>query len=1136
MIKTKSVIISVLVSLALAGCDSADKSITDSSNNSGSNSTNNNGNNNGGNSNGGDIKPPSTSLPYFADWENVNSVIKKDPAMEAEIQRILVMMTLEEKVGQMVQPDLRDVTPEEAEQYKLGSILNGGGAAPGNNKYATAEEWAKEADKYWLALERVYEGRGFRIPFMWATDAVHGHNNVFMATVFPHNIGLGAARNPDLIEKIGAVTAREIVATGLDWTFAPTVATPRDYRWGRVYEGYSEDPEIVYEYAKRMVQGIQGGEEGLKGELNVISNVKHWVGDGGTLQGVDHGQNRYTEEYLRNIHAMGYIGGLSAGAQVVMSSFNSWWNPANVDPMVDNPYYSALDTDSGYMQNQKIHGSKYLIIDVLKGKMGFDGLVVTDWNGQGEINGCSAANCPQAVIAGNDVFMVTSRNDWHAFYQNVIDQVNSGIIPMERIDDAVTRILRVKMRANLWEKPMPSQRILAGKQEILSAPEHVAVARQAVSESMVLLKNQAQTLPLKKNAKYLVVGSAANDITKQTGGWSLSWQGDGNTIEKDFPNAQTLLMAMKSVVGAENVITDISATTPEEAVAVVVIGEDPYAEMFGDISKSQTLEFASLKAKYRQDSELIKSLKEQGYKVVTVFYSGRPLYVNEEINNSNAFVAAWLPGTEGLGITDVLFGDKDFKGKLSYTWGATKCSTTINRAAPNIANYSTPVDGITGEVIEQELDGEYKQLFPYGYGLNYAGKTDVAATESDLNNLPLDPRDYGCGISAPDTGVADSPLEIYGKSAKGEFVALMSGDINGWSKREITKGETTIGTVTTKGIDYQGMQQSALNVNFSGETEGFAGKSAAQIYMQTVDEKGVDYNRYVNANATIEFDIRVNSGNPALVNLSTHCEYPCRGEVNIANVLPKPSSDWSTIKIPVQCMVETGMSYQMMNTPFLIYTAEAINFDIGAIRYVPQPEGLPKDAIPCTTFHESDLPPLEGASYDILADFGAITVTSDQYNTDDWQPLPEGVTHMVATATGPVVSVAYNAKSPESYKGLLHFNFEPQNLKQFASGNLQFDLFVKSLGAQKQDSEQTGLVIKVGGNKGDTGDIFVDSLAAAKLAMGEWRTIVVPMSSITAKVSNAYFDQSIKSFTVFPAWANTQAGFEYEIKNITFIK
>ena len=235
-----------------------------------------------------------------------------------------------------------------------------------------------------------------------------------------------------------------------------------------------------------MVAGIQGGESGLKGDTHVISNVKHWIGDGGTLDGIDHGENRYTEEYLRNIHAMGYVGGLNSGAQVVMSSFNSWWNPNNYDPMSTD---KANTLDQPYMNNQKIHGSEYLIADVLKGKMAFDGIVVTDWNGQGEINDCTAANCPQAVIAGNDVFMITAREDWQAFYHNVIEQVNSGVIPMSRIDDAVTRILRVKKRANLWNKPMPSLRSLAGKQEVLSAPEHVSLARQAVSESLVLLKN-----------------------------------------------------------------------------------------------------------------------------------------------------------------------------------------------------------------------------------------------------------------------------------------------------------------------------------------------------------------------------------------------------------------------------------------------------------------------------------------------------------------------------------------------------------------------------------------------------------------------------------------------------------------------
>ncbi|MEH6453672.1 MAG: glycoside hydrolase family 3 N-terminal domain-containing protein, partial [Psychromonas sp.] len=809
-------------------------------------------------------------VPYFEDWPQINSAVAKDEAIESAVAAIVAQMTLEEKVGQMVQPDLREVTPEEAKQYKLGSLLNGGGGWPDGNKYATAQDWADEADKFYNALEEAYVDRGFRIPFMWATDAVHGHNNVFTATVFPHNIGLGAANNPELIKRIGEATALEISATGLDWTFAPTVASPRDYRWGRVYEGYSEDPEIIYQFAGQMVEGLQGGSEGLKGQTNVISNVKHWVGDGGTLDGVDRGENHYTEEYLRNIHATGYFSGLEAGAQVVMSSFNSWHNPAN---------YDQNEGDERPTYNYKLHGSKYLLNDILKEKMGFDGLIVTDWNGQNEIDGCTAANCPEAVNAGNDVFMVTAKNDWQAFYSNVIDQVNDGTISMDRIDDAVTRILRVKMRANLWEKPKPSERQLAGNAEILGADAHRAIARQAVSESLVLLKNNDSVLPLSKDASYIITGSAANDIQKQTGGWSLTWQGTENTIEDDFPGATTMLMALEEVVGSENVYT-AQADAPADAIAIVVIGENPYAEMFGDIKSTQTLEFSSLDSSYAADLQTVQEMKQAGHKVVTVFYSGRPLYVNEEINASDAFVAAWLPGTEAGGITDVLFADNgaDFKGRLSYSWPMKVCSTTINRHAPNLIDYITPIDGITGELIEQDIEGEHKPLFPYGYGLGYASST-TQSVETDLDNLELDERDYGCGQSEPDNGVATVNLEVYGSQSAGEFTARIAGSANGWSGVEVSNGmETTIGSLTTTPINYK-LQQDAINVVFSGE-------SPAQVYMQTGDEKGVDKNSYSNADATLQFDIDMKSSAPESLVLAAHCEWPCLGEVQINKVLP----------------------------------------------------------------------------------------------------------------------------------------------------------------------------------------------------------------------------------------------------------
>ncbi|KJF95343.1 glycoside hydrolase family 3 protein [Photobacterium angustum] len=879
---------------------------------------------------------PKTKLPYYKEWPSIKSAIPKNQNIEDEVANIVSQMTLEEKIGQMIQPDLREITPQEAAEYKIGSILNGGGAWPNNNKHASAEDWAKEADKYWLAVKGAYEDRPFNIPFMWATDAVHGDNNVFRATVFPHNIGLGAAHDPELIEQIGAATAEEITATGLDWTFAPTVTTPRDYRWGRVYEGYSEDPEIVWKYAGKMVKGLQGDVEGLKSDKHVLSNVKHWVGDGGTTDGVDRGENHYTEEYLRNIHATGYFSGLKAGAQVVMSSFNSWHNEANYD----------MDENDNITYNKKIHGSKYLITDVLKNQLGFDGLVVTDWNGQGEVSGCTASDCPAAVNAGNDIFMVTSRADWQSFYNNTIEEVNKGIIPMERIDDAVTRILRVKMRAGLWNKPMPSERSNAGNEGILGSEAHRSIARKAVSESLTLLKNDENTLPLANDAQYLITGSAMDNIQKQTGGWSITWQGGENTMD-DFPGAQTMLMALKQQVGEENVTTDINMADTEKTTAIVVIGEDPYAEMMGDIKSSQTLDFSTIKPSYKEDLETILDLKSRGFKVVTVFYSGRPLYVNEIINNSDAFIAAWLPGTEAGGITDVLFakGGADFNGRLSYSWPNTKCSTTINRHAPNIVDYATPE-------MEQDIDGEHAPLFPYGYGLSYNGGSDIKPLTDDLDNLDLDPRNWGCGQDKPDDGKATDPLELFGKSSTQEYIAKIDGQANGWNAINVSiNGETSIGSITTKPITRE-FQQDTLNVNFSGETDEFIDNSAAELFLEAPDGSKTDRNAYLNAESTLQFDVAMIEKAPEDFKLSMHCEWPCHGEVNISKVMPQPvtnpgKNDYTTIKIPLKCFEDSGENFANLNRPFLIYSTQKANFNIGNIRYVPKVVDAAEDAIPC---------------------------------------------------------------------------------------------------------------------------------------------------------------------------------------------
>lgn len=851
-------------------------------------------------------------LPHFDDWPVIQSAVPKDPAIESEIENILNQMTLAEKVGQMIQPDLREVTPAEAEEFKLGSILNGGGAWPSDNKYSSAMDWAKESDKFYEALERAYSGRGFRVPFAWATDAVHGHNNVFTSTLFPHNIGLGAANNPDLIEKIGEATALEIAATGLDWTFAPTVAVPRDYRWGRVYEGYSEDPEITYTYASRMVKGLQGDlSEGLADD-RVISTVKHWVGDGGTIDGVDRGENHYSEYELLNIHAPGYISALAAGAQVVMTSFNSWHNDKN---------YNVLGSE-GY--NGKLHGSRYIVNDVLKEKLGFDGVVVTDWNGHSEISGCTSGNCPQAVLAGNDIFMVTARADWKAFYHNVIAQVESGIIPMDRIDDAVTRILRVKMRAGLWEKPKASQRKYAGNTDILGQQEHRALARQAVRESLVLLKNNSNVLPLGKNERFLVLGSGANDIQKQTGGWSLTWQGDENTIEKDFPGASTVFSAFKDAVGSENIFTDVEKA-PADAVAVVVFGEDPYAEMMGDIKRSKTLEYSTLKRTYLKDLELLRDLKARGFKIVSVFFSGRPLYVNEEISLSDAFVAAWLPGTEAEGITDVLFSEQglDFSGRLSFSWPNTKCGTTINRIAEHIPNYKVPT-------VEQDPLGEDAPLFPYGYGLSY----DLSASNTlgiNPNSITLDSRDYGCGITKNNL-VATEPLELFGANSDPDFELLMSGMANDWQGMKVSKGsKSSLSSVVTYPIDYK-HQQDAVRVEFNGS-------SPAQVYVSVIGGETFDARSYLSAKGHLEIELRVDRGLPKKIALAMHCQWPCLGEVNLVSYLKQsanPFAEWQTATIPLKDFEDAGMDFSNVSAPLLIYSDQALSLSIGRVAFVPE--------------------------------------------------------------------------------------------------------------------------------------------------------------------------------------------------------
>jgi beta-glucosidase len=574
-----------------------------------------------------------------------------DAAIDARVRSIVAGMTLEQKIGQMTQPDIRSVKPDEVRQYYIGSILNGGGAWPGMNMQSTVDDWLKLSEQFYQAS--MSTDMAVKIPLIWGTDAVHGHNNVYGATLFPHNIGLGAARDPELMVRIGRATAEQVRATGITWAFAPTLAVVQNPRWGRTYESYSSDPALVRSYGEAMTRGLQ---DQLGSPTSVLATAKHWIGDGGTWHGVDRGETRTSEADLYRTHGAGYYGALAADVQTVMVSYSSF-----------------TDTATGTAQG-KMHGNAHLVGDVLKQRIGFDGLVVSDWNGIEEVPGCTKSHCPQAINAGIDMIMVP--DDWKAFIAATVEDVKAGRIPMARIDDAVSRIIRTKLKSGLFEaspatgpRPDPS---------VMSSPAVRELAREAVRKSLVLMKNDRGVLPLKREGRILVVGQGADSLPMQAGGWSLTWQGD-NTKTSDYPNADTLLAAMRKELGADRV--DYSADgsgvdVSRYSAVVMVAAEKPYAEMHGDVKFPAPLRHS---ARYPTDLQALDRVSGKGVPVVTVFYSGRPLPVNDLINRSDAFVAAWLPGTEGRGLTDLLLAGSngraayDFTGRLSFDWPAGDC-------------------------------------------------------------------------------------------------------------------------------------------------------------------------------------------------------------------------------------------------------------------------------------------------------------------------------------------------------------------------------------------------------------------------------------------------------------------------------
>jgi beta-glucosidase len=602
-------------------------------------------------------------------------------AHDAEIKSLVVQMTLAEKAGQMTQPNvaaLKDLA--EIKRLSLGSVLSGGSTDPksGNKR----SDWAQ----HYLECQTNALQTRLAIPLLYGIDAVHGHNNVLGAVIFPHNIGLGATRNPKLVEQVARITAREVRATGIQWTFAPSVAVPRDIRWGRTYEGFSEDSNIVAELGAAAVRGLQG--DTLSAPDAVLACAKHFIADGGTTfsgfnnrVGLDQGDAKFDEATLRTVHLAGYPAAIAAGVGTIMPSFSSW-------------------------NGVKCSASKFLLTDLLKQELGFAGFLISDYNAidqiipsptqaatmdsdnaSGQVRTLHYKKCIEISInAGLDMVMLTDRYD--EFITSLVELVQEGKIPMERIDDAVTRILRVKFAQGLKPKTNGALRIDPELPQALGSAAHRKVARQAVRESLVLLKNEGGVLPLHSDLKRIhIAGRGADDLGMQCGGWTISWQGAPGAVTE---GGTTILAALRHRVGDKTEITVSrdGANAAGASVGIVVIGENPYAEGKGDRMRLDLT---------KEDVAAVATMKSAGIPVVVVLLSGRPLILGDVADQADAIISAWLPGTEGDGLTDVLFGDFAPTGKLSFAWPRSIEQIPRGHGQEPIKN----------------------PLFPFGFGLGY---------------------------------------------------------------------------------------------------------------------------------------------------------------------------------------------------------------------------------------------------------------------------------------------------------------------------------------------------------------------------------------------------------------------------------
>ncbi len=794
-------------------------------------------------------------------WPSPKWPFEKDDALEAKIAALLAKMTPEEKVGQVIQGDIASLTPEDVKTYNLGSVLNGGGSAPGNDEWAPPEKWLALADQFYAASIDQSDG-GVGIPVIWGTDAMHGHSNIVGAVLYPHNIGLGAARNPKLLGDIAKATAEQVRTTGIDWTFAPTVTVPQDDRWGRAYEGYSEDPAVVASYAGVFVRGLQGepGAEDFLSPKHVISSTKHFLGDGGTDQGRDQGDAKIPETALRDIHAAGYVPAIEAGVQTIMASFSSW-------------------------NGEKIHGSKGLLTDVLKERMNFDGFIVGDWNAHGQVNGCTNDNCAQALIAGLDMYMAP--DSWKGLYNNLLADVKAGKVPMERLDDAVTRILRVKFRAGLFEAGPPSKRPGAGDFKRMSSPEQRALSRDAVRQSLVLLKNNGGLLPLAANKHVLVTGDGADNIGKQSGGWTITWQGTG-LKNADFPGGTSIWGGINAAVkggGGSAELSSDGSFKRKPDVAVVVFGENPYAEFQGD------LKVLTLPGSMTQHLDIMQKLQQQKIPVVAILLSGRPLWQNRELNLSSAYVAAWLPGTEGQGIADVLFRKRDgsvahdFTGKLSFSWPRDATGTPQNAGQEG-----------------------YDPLFPLGFGLTYAAPAELAALPEDPGIAP----ELMSTGSFLDKGIPVQPWSLRVSDGAQDVTRITS-----------TPAEAVGGRVKVVAID-DAVQEGARRFTFAGD-----GPAVIEI----TSEGSADLSREANGDVMLLVRMRRDGNAPDDLALTMRCGAGCAGTLPFAaTVNSLPSGKFQVVGVPLKCFATAGADVAKINSPLSLQSSGKLDLSISQVK------------------------------------------------------------------------------------------------------------------------------------------------------------------------------------------------------------